>query len=298
MTTDQQEEARRAEADAEGLFQQLMDAEGLPNAADLESSPIIQRLPSSVEQVEDISVLDEGAKRVTVSPDNLSPDDLMQMPRNSNEGGGLTVGGQTFTGKRVVYRTDTGRPWAVLTYFLPTVLKKLRDDGKLAFTLRDPGKRPPKGQYPCYLNSGAPEADDFHRMGFPECPMGELPTETDRDDHMRNKHQAEWRRIEDIRVRTERIEDRESMHMMREALAVSLGNQTIPSSSTSVTEPVAPVADSATDTPLVSDEWVAEHVDPKPFSASCGKCDKVTKGKSQAQADNFLRLHDKSHKED
>jgi len=304
MTTEtsKEEEARQAEADAEGLFAQILEAENLPAASSLESNPIIQRLPSSVKQVEDVSILAEDGKRVTVSAENLTADQLNQYPRNSNEGGSLNLNGQTITGKRIVFRTDTGQPVPVLTYFLPTVLQKKRDDGKLAFTLRDPGFRPPKGEYPCYLNSKAVEAEAFHRMGFPECPMGELPTPTDRDDHMLNKHKSEWRRIEDIRVRGERQEDREMARNLNELLSSQLKGSD--SSPAPVVEAVAPVAASAAEThadfqgEISTNTTKVKETDQISYTASCDKCDKTTTGKSQRQANNFLRMHSKKHAED
>ena len=132
MTTEitRAEQIKRDAADAEGLFEQILAAEELPNAASLESNPIIQRLPSSVEQVEDISILSPDGSRVTVSPEKVSQDDLNQYPRNSVEGGDLIYAGQTITGKRILFKQDTGRPVPVLSYLIPTVLKKKLENGK------------------------------------------------------------------------------------------------------------------------------------------------------------------------
>lgn len=290
MTTDvsKEETARRAEADAEGLFEQLYAAEDLPNAASLESNPVIQRLPSSVEQVEDISILAPDGSRVTVSPDKVSQNDLNQYPRNSVEGGDLTYAGKTITGKRVVFRTDTGKPVEVLTYILPVVLRKKRDDGMLAFTLRDPGFRPPKGDFPCFLNAKAPESEAFHRMGLPACDQDALPSAIDRDDHMIHRHTAEWRRIEDIRIRAERKEDREINREMKAALVRNLPNQDIPSSSDS--SPTETVSD-------FRGGHAVEKLDKadKSFMSSCAHCDKTTKGHTQRQSDHFMQMHEKSH---
>jgi len=300
-----EQERRQAAADATGLFEQLQTAAELPDAASLENNPIIQRLPSSLEGLNDATMLDEQGNRVVVPEDKIPGDVSHEMPRNTVEGGALTFAGQTFTGKRVVFRTDTGQPVPVLTYFLPTVIKKIRDDGKLAFTFQDPGFRPPKGQFPCYLNAKAPESEAFHRMGLPACPADALPSEVDRDDHMIHRHSSEWRRIEDIRVRTERAEDREQNRVLREALAQSLTSDNPTLSPTPVVEEAAPVASSATEgvdfVPTAphygggAGSAVAEPVDPKPFKSQCLHCDKMTEGKSQGQADNFMRMHSKKH---
>jgi len=88
-------------------------------------------------------------------------------------------------------------------------LKARRPDGTPVFTTRKPLLPPKRGTVKCLLHPSDSNRATYDEMGLPTCSMDILASNYQRKEHMRKKHKQEWAAIEQIRIDTEKKEDRD-----------------------------------------------------------------------------------------
>ena len=120
----------------------------------------------------------------------------------------------------VIYDTMTGEPSLCPRYeqLIKSKLKEKRQDGLPRWSLTDPGFRPPVGDLNCRLHSSDPDREKWDGMGLPVCGKEGFFTDWDRERHMRMKHKDEFGRMEEMRMRAEREEERAFQRLLMEKL--------------------------------------------------------------------------------
>jgi hypothetical protein len=136
-------------------------------------------------------------------------------------------------GYTTVYNRRTGDTSIINNNMLGQILKKRYPTsqdgvtpeplaGELVFTIYDPGIRPSKGQFKCYLHKDDPRREEWDSLGLPVCPAGNLASAYHRDRHLSKKHKDEGATIADIDRRKREDEDKadraEDRRLQREIL--------------------------------------------------------------------------------
>lgn len=121
-------------------------------------------------------------------------------------------------GYTYVYHTQTGERSVVNRNMLPAQLRKVRDDGKLAFTMAKPAVPPRRGSTLCLLHVDHPRRAEFDALGLPTCPKATLTSELQAEFHMQKKHKSSWAAIEKRREKSEKDEERELQRAFMQAV--------------------------------------------------------------------------------
>ena len=145
-------------------------------------------------------------------------DDILEAP--------MTVKELTSAGYKSVWDSRTYEWAPVLSYMLPEVLTRKREDGSRIWTTVDPKKRPKRGTHKCMLHQDSPAREEYDKMGLRSCKKSNIINEFEVKQHMGKKHPKEWQAIEDLRKERERQEDRADQKLLREALIA--GKETKP----------------------------------------------------------------------
>lgn len=181
----------------------------------------------------------------------------------------------------VVYDTLTHEPRVINKNLGPGTLQKRRDDGELAYSIRQPIGEPSvkSGSMRCLLHADEPDRDRFTVMGLPICKKSNLHSVYEVRRHMQNTHRTEWATLEEERGDRERSEDREiQMALLNRVAAI----------------PVAPEA-LGQDT----EEPVVKAKGPRHYEQSCPDCVQVFSATRMRVAKKKLASHlEKVHKGD
>jgi hypothetical protein len=138
-----------------------------------------------------------------------------------------------------VWETRTYERAPVLYYRLGQILRQRRPDGSYRWTLKDPGKLPPRGTIKCLLHPDNPERAKYDRMGFPVCRKSNMWNIHGLEQHMQKKHRSVWEAIKDERDRAERAEDRELRRaLLQLQINQQAGTQSVPPEGVPKEEPV------------------------------------------------------------
>ncbi len=136
---------------------------------------------------------------------------------------GMMISKLAGAGVAFIWDTRTGERSRTNNNMLPTQLSKLRDDGSLVFTQRDPGITPKRGNLKCLLH---PELrrdhPEYDTWGLLTCSKSNLASPQDVKSHMQMRHKREWATIEDTRIERERAEDRAIQRQNAEATMAAL----------------------------------------------------------------------------
>lgn len=107
-----------------------------------------------------------------------------------------------------IWDTETYEKSFCLRYMLPSKLAHKRRNGQRIFTARDPGIKPSRGEWKCYLHPDNPEREHYNTLGLPVCLKANLRNKFQVERHMAHRHKQEWETIKDERERAEKEEDR------------------------------------------------------------------------------------------
>ena len=122
----------------------------------------------------------------------------------------------------IVYDRESGEPSLCNVNMLPAQLRKRNDEGKLAFTWKKPAKPPTRGKTRCMLHPERRESW-MDEMGLPLCKKrGYLPNEYQAEQHLRHRHNTEWKALEARREQEKRAEDRAAQQAMLTLLSRSV----------------------------------------------------------------------------
>ncbi len=133
-------------------------------------------------------------------------------------------------GYSTVYHTVTGQPSQVSNNMLPAQLRKKLDNvnypghgGKRAFTIYDPGFRPPEGTLLCYMHPDSDMRAKCEELGFPMCQKSNIDSPFEQEEHMKNKHSRQWATLERNRELFDEAEDRTIQRGMLAAMERQAG---------------------------------------------------------------------------
>jgi len=158
-------------------------------------------------------VPDEGMERTTQEVGgNIVhlPDEELPVPmvETAVKGPGYTT----------VFNTETGLDSLVSNNMLPAQLKKRLPSGKRAFTIYDPGFRPPEGTLKCYMHPDHLLRKVCDEFGFVVCTKSNIASPYEVRQHMVHRHKQEWLAMEERRERIEREEGMDIQRGMLEAM--------------------------------------------------------------------------------
>ena len=157
------------------------------------------------------------AAEEAIVEDSAKEGDLVNRPSADNPLG-MRVDEVLSAGHVWVYDIRNGDRSRINRNNLQVQLGKLDPEtGKRVFTTDKnyPGMPDPVvGQYKCILHKDSPDREKYDQQGFPVCRKSNLMSPSEVENHARNRHQQEWRQIQEARQR-ERDDRREQIERLQ-----------------------------------------------------------------------------------
>ena len=123
-----------------------------------------------------------------------------------------------------VFHRGTGDPSLCNNNMILAQLRKIDNDPvsptyqQKAFTTRDPGFRPKRGEFVCLMHKDSPRRNEMDDKGFQVCIRTSIHSEYDLINHMRSRHPREYAIIEDELLDEEKHQDRTIARRTMEAM--------------------------------------------------------------------------------
>jgi hypothetical protein len=168
--------------------------------------------------------------------------EMERLMRSAPEPGGLegaTMGeGVAVTNTTVesagyvtMWNTDTREP---SVFNMNSIRTKLRETfpvnyetiamrGKPAWTATEPSTKPWRGTAVCPLHDSRPQRAAYDLEGYPKCTREHLPNDMEAQEHLKKKHPATWRQMNEARAEVERVAQVEDRVINRQILAKLAG---------------------------------------------------------------------------
>ena len=147
----------------------------------------VEAARSVTEQLEDLI---QGSKPASPIEGRIERGDIIS---DSNEMGPMAISELKKAGRTVCYDIRDGRTFPVNDNMLAAQLKKLDPaTGKRWATTTDPGYRPKRGAFVCWLHGESERRAEADAFGFSVCQRSGVHTQYDLERHMRGYHPQEF----------------------------------------------------------------------------------------------------------
>jgi len=134
----------------------------------------------------------------------------------------------------IMWNADTHEPSRFNMNSIRTKLREVfpadhpRRPGQPAWTARQPVEKPWYGGATCPLHASRPERRYYDEIGYPECSRINLPNDMEAREHLRKKHPATFRQMNEARAEVERLSQIEDRNINRSILAKLAGVELAP----------------------------------------------------------------------